>query len=167
MDIKLVVTDIDGVWTDGGMYYDGQQNELKRFHTYDSAGVIFLRISQIPLAIVTGENTKIVARRSKKLKIEYLFQGITNKLECVNQLCQKLNIQLNQVAFIGDDINDIHLLKKVGLSAVPASAPAYIQNDAHWILTKNGGDGVFREFVERILEEQGLLDSVIQQYLKQ
>ncbi|MBN2487002.1 MAG: HAD-IIIA family hydrolase [Bacteroidales bacterium] len=148
---KLVITDIDGVWTDGGMYYDQTGNEWKKFNTYDSAGVLFCKKLNIPVAIITGENTEIVKRRAEKLKIDYLFMGVSNKLEIANQLCKKLNIALTDVAFIGDDLNDIELLKAVGLSAVPNSAPEYIKSIAKHCLKKNGGEGVFREFVEFLL----------------
>ncbi len=162
MKIKLVITDIDGVWTDGGMYYDNQGNELKKFNTYDSAGVLFLKDANIPLAIITGENSEIVKRRAEKLNIQYLFMGVRNKLEITEKLCSQLNIELNKnVAFIGDDLNDIKLIKSVFISAVPASAPEYIKNIAKWKLNKNGGEGVFREFVEKLLTEYGLLDDIL------
>jgi len=110
---KLVLTDIDGVWTDGGMYYDQTGNEWKKFHTYDSAGVLFCHQYNIPVGIITGEETEIVKRRSEKLKIDYLFQGVKNKLEVAENLCKELNITLDDVAYIGDDFNDIELLKKL------------------------------------------------------
>lgn len=150
-NIKLVLTDIDGVWTDGGMYYDQTGNEWKKFHTYDSAGVLWCKKMNIPVGIITGENTEIVKRRSEKLKIDYLFQGVKNKLEVAQELCDKLNIKLSDIAYIGDDIGDIELLKVVGFSACPASAPAYIKKLAKKTMSKNGGDGVFREFVEFIV----------------
>jgi len=152
---KLVLTDIDGVWTDGGMYYDQLGNEWKKFHTYDSAGVLFCHQRNIPVGIVTGEETEIVKRRSEKLRIDFLFQGVTNKLETAKQLCKDLNINLNEVAFIGDDLNDIELLENVGFSATPSSAPIYIQNIASFTTKKRGGDGAFREFVEKILSING------------
>jgi 3-deoxy-D-manno-octulosonate 8-phosphate phosphatase (KDO 8-P phosphatase) len=158
---KLVLTDIDGVWTDGGMYYDQTGNELKKFHTYDSAGILFCRINNIPTGIITGETTDMVDRRAKKLKVDYLYQGISNKLEIVQKLCKELNITLEEVAYLGDDLNDIEVLKRVGRSAAPASAPLYIQSIVGVVLTKKGGEGAFREFVERILDENGLLEETI------
>lgn len=148
---KLILTDIDGVWTDGGMYYDQTGNEWKKFHTYDSAGVLFAHQNEIPVGIITGEDTEIVARRAAKLKIDYLFQGVKNKLEVVENLCKELNISLDEVAYIGDDLGDIELLKNVGISATPNSAPEYIKKYSQMVMTKNGGEGVFREFVEKIL----------------
>jgi len=149
--IKLVLTDIDGVWTDGGMYYDQTDNEWKKFNTSDSAGVLFLKRLNIPCGIITGEETKIVERRAQKLKIDYLYQGVSDKLEVANELCNKLNISLSEVAFIGDDINDIHLLKEVGFSACPNNAPDYIKSLVNLSTSKKGGEGAFREFVEFLI----------------
>ncbi len=157
---KLVVTDIDGVWTDGGMYYDEKGNELKKFHTYDSAGVLWLKKLGIPLCICTGETTLAVERRATKLKVEYLHQGIQNKVEVVKDLCLELGIELDQVAYIGDDINDLGIMREVGFSACPKSAPVYIQEVADVVLTKNGGEGVFREFVEGILGAERLTEII-------
>jgi YrbI family 3-deoxy-D-manno-octulosonate 8-phosphate phosphatase len=149
---KLVLTDIDGVWTDGGMYYDQAGNELKKFHTYDSAGVLFCHKNNIPVGIITGEKTEIVKNRALKLKVDYLFQGVSNKLETALELCDKLKISIKDVAYIGDDINDIEIIKKVGISAAPSSAPLYIQKIVDFVTSKAGGNGAFREFVEKILE---------------
>ena len=149
---KLIATDIDGVWTDGGMYYDQKGNEWKKFNTYDSAGVLFARKLNIPIAIITGEDTEIVRRRAAKLKVDHLFMGVENKLIVLSELCRELNISLSEVAYIGDDINDIEILKNVGFSACPSSAPDYIKELVTIICSKKGGEGVFREFVEIILE---------------
>tara|TARA_Y100001968_G_C19443048_1_gene763652 strand:+ start:1917 stop:2393 length:477 start_codon:yes stop_codon:yes gene_type:complete len=157
MKPKLVLTDIDGVWTDGGMYYDNKGNELKKFHTYDSAGVLFCKRLNIPVGILTGEETEIVAKRAQKLKIEHLFQGVTNKLDIAKDLCEKYSIDLKEVAYIGDDLNDINLLKAVGFSACPASAPRYIKKIVGVVLNKKGGEGVFREFVEQLFDVEGLI----------
>lgn len=151
---KLVITDIDGVWTDGGMYYDQTGNEWKKFNTYDSAGVIFCRKLGIPVGIITGENTEIVKRRAEKLGIDHLYQGISNKTEIALDLCEKLGISLDEVAYIGDDINDLDLLKRVGISGSPANAPAYIKEHVNIITKKSGGEGAFREFVETIIGDR-------------
>jgi YrbI family 3-deoxy-D-manno-octulosonate 8-phosphate phosphatase len=151
---KLVITDIDGVWTDGGMYYDQTGNEWKKFNTSDSAGVLFCHKLNIPIAIITGEETEIVKRRSQKLNIDYLFQGIGDKLTVAKKLCDDLNITLKDVAYIGDDLNDISLLKNVGFAATPNNAPDYIKSIVHYVTKSNGGDGAFREFVEYVLKDQ-------------
>jgi 3-deoxy-D-manno-octulosonate 8-phosphate phosphatase (KDO 8-P phosphatase) len=151
---KLILTDIDGVWTDGGMYYDGTNIEMKKFHTYDSAGVLFAHHMGIPVGILTGENTEIVRRRANKLKIEYLFLGVKDKVATAKKLCEELKICLKDVAYIGDDINDIALLKLVGWAGVPASAPEYVKKLGTISLSKKGGEGVFREFIEKIVGEE-------------
>ncbi len=153
--IKLVLTDIDGVWTDGGMYYDATGNELKKFHTYDSAGVLWCKMAGIPVGILTGETTDMVERRAAKLGVDHLFQGAKDKVAIATTLCKDYGISLDEVAYIGDDINDLNLLRLVGLSACPSSAPEYIQAEVDIVLRKAGGQGVFREFVEtHILADQ-------------
>ncbi len=158
---KLVITDIDGVWTDGGMYYDQTGNEWKKFNTSDSAGVLFLKHLSIPLAIITGEDTQIVARRAKKLNVTHLFMGVTDKLKVAEDLCKKLNITLKEVAYIGDDIGDVKLLRNVGFSCAPGNAPDYIKKEVHHTLSIKGGDGAFRAFVEYILEQNALLEKCL------
>ena len=152
---KLILTDIDGVWTDGGMFYDQTGNEWKKFNTSDSAGVLFARKLSIPVGIITGEDTTIVKRRAKKLKIDILHQGISNKLPVAEAICKDLGIDLSEVAYIGDDINDLQLLKACGISVAPANAPSYIQKYVHHVTKKAGGGGAFREFVEWIIESNG------------
>jgi YrbI family 3-deoxy-D-manno-octulosonate 8-phosphate phosphatase len=159
---KLIITDIDGVWTDGSMYYDQTGNELKRFHTYDSAGVLFAKILNIPVVIITGENTEIVKNRANKIKIDYLFQGVSNKLEVIGKLVDELNISFLDCAYIGDDINDVMLLQKVGFSACPSNAPSYIKDKVNFVTTKKGGEGAFREFVEYILNTNSVLEKTIE-----
>ncbi len=166
-NIKLFITDIDGVWTDGGMYYDETGNEFKKFNTSDSAGVVFLHLLNLPVAIITGETTNMVKRRSEKLKVDYLFMGVSNKIEVANKLCADLNITLSQVAFIGDDINDMALLKEVGLSAAPQNAPDYIRKAVDWVIPVKGGDGAFRAFVEKFLYDTKKWDFVLNFYLRQ
>lgn len=164
---KLILTDIDGVWTDGGMYYDGTDVELKKFNTYDSAGVLFAHHLNIPVGILTGENTEIVHRRANKLKVDYLFLGAKDKVAIAKLLCEELNVALSDIAFIGDDLNDIRLLKLVGWAGVPASAPEYIKKFANIELKRNGGEGVFREFVEAIISKEKVLQIVDKVYLEQ
>jgi 3-deoxy-D-manno-octulosonate 8-phosphate phosphatase (KDO 8-P phosphatase) len=155
---KLVITDIDGVWTDGGMYYDQTGNEWKKFNTSDSWGVWMLHQFNIPVAIITGENTQIVKRRAKKLNIDYLFMGVKNKLQVATELADQLKISLNEIAFIGDDLNDLKLLNEVGVSGTPAQAPEYIKNMVNIVTSKKGGEGAFRDFIEIILKKHNKLD---------
>jgi len=162
---KLFISDIDGVWTDSGMYYDQTGNEWKKFTTADSAGVLFLKYIDIPLSIITSEDTKIVERRAKKLNIERLYQGVKDKVSKAEEMCKELNIGMEDVAFLGDDLNDMPLLKRVGYPGVPASAADYVKELSKYKLLKSGGEGVFREFVELILEENNLLNQVVEMHL--
>lgn len=154
---KLILTDIDGVWTDGGMYYDQLGNEWKKFNTSDSAGVLWCKKMKIPVGIITGEDTDIVKRRAEKLKISILHQGISDKLTVAKTICKELQISLNDVAYIGDDIGDLELLTNVGISAAPNNAPIYIKSKVDFVTEKAGGEGAFREFVETVLGEEILI----------
>ena len=148
---KLVITDIDGVWTDGGMYYTAEGDVMKRFSVKDGWGVIFLRELDIPVAIMTGENTQIVQKRADKLKIDYCYLGVKDKVEQAEELCRELGISLSEVAFIGDDLNDLPLLRLVGYSASPSNTPEYVKREVKYVTAAHGGYGAFREFVEKLL----------------
>lgn len=161
---KLVITDIDGVWTDGGMYYTANGDVMKRFSVKDGWGVAFLKKCGIPVAIMTGENTQIVQKRADKLKVELCFLGVKNKVECATKLCKELGISLEDVAFIGDDINDLPLLRLVGFSASPNNTPDYIKREVNYVTSASGGNGAFREFVEKILADNNILSSVIAKF---
>ena len=163
--IKLVITDIDGVWTDGGMYYTAEGDVMKRFSVKDGWGVSFLHKAGIPVAILTGENTPIVQRRAEKLKIDYCFLGIKDKVAQAEALCAELGIGLGEVAFIGDDLNDLPLLRRVGFSASPVNTPDYVKREVDYVTTAHGGYGAFREFVEKLLTNMGLLDNLIREYV--
>ena len=154
-NIKLVLSDVDGVLTDAGMYYSENGDELKKFNTHDGKGFELLKSAGYKTGIITSENTKVVERRAKKLKVDYLYQGKQNgsKLESALQICTKLNISLEEVAYIGDDINCYELLIACGFAACPNNANQKIKNIPNiQILNKNGGEGVFREFSALILD---------------
>ena len=152
--IKLVATDIDGVWTDAKMYYSSEGDLLKAFSTYDGMAVRLLRDEGIPVAIVTSEQTDIVKRRAEKLNIEHVFLGETDKLERVTQLCAELGLEMEEVAYVGDDVNDIEVLRTVGLSAMPCNSPALDRFTPDLVTERAGGDGAFREFVDLILKHR-------------
>lgn len=161
---KLILSDIDGVWTDGGMYYDQGENEWKKFNTYDSAGVLFCKLNGIPVGIITGELTNIMERRAKKLRLDIVLQGIQRKKEAVQKICEEMGIDMDDVAYLGDDLNDMELLESAGFSAVPSSAPEYIKKLADVVLEKRGGEGVFREFVEYILTRHNRMEETLEAY---
>ncbi|MFY9074534.1 acylneuraminate cytidylyltransferase [Malaciobacter mytili] len=154
--IKLFLSDVDGTLTDAGMYYDIYGNELKKFNTHDGKGFELLRNAGIKTGIITSEETKIVENRAKKLKVDYLYQGVgfKGKLEAAKEICKKENISLDEVAYIGDDINCKELLENVGIAACPADALNEIKEMKSIIkLTKNGGYGAVREFIELLFKK--------------
>lgn len=151
---KLILTDIDGVWTDGGMYYSGG-DEWKKFNTADSAGVLFAHLLNIPVGILTGEDTEIVKRRAEKLSVDFLFQGVVDKLEKAKEILSYLDIQFPDVAYIGDDFNDFELLQNVGFAGAPNNANSFIKANVDFVTERNGGEGAFREFVEHICTNAG------------
>jgi len=153
--IKLFLTDVDGVLTDAGMYYSENGDELKKFNTRDAVGLRLLREAGLKVGILTSENTKIVERRSKKIGVDILIQGAKNKAEELDKLLAIHKLTADQVAFIGDDINDLGILKKVGFSATPADGQPAVKSIVHHICKAKGGEGAVRELAEMILEECG------------
>ena len=152
--IKLVITDVDGVLTDGGMYYSDKGDIMKKFHARDGMGVTLLKKQKIPTIIITKEKTKIVKIWSKKMSISHLYDGIQNKSSLLKKISQEYNIQPKNIAFIGDDINDLELLKKVGLSVTPNDAILDNKKISDYICKNNGGHGAFRELADLILNSK-------------
>ena len=150
--VKIVFTDIDGVWTDGGMYYDEYGNELKKFNTRDGMGVERLRNMGLETIICTSENTKIVELRAKKLKIKKYYLGIKDKGKFLKSFCRENTIKPNTIAYIGDDVNDLGAMEIAGFTACPKDAYKEILEKADYICKTKGGKGAFREFAELIIE---------------
>jgi YrbI family 3-deoxy-D-manno-octulosonate 8-phosphate phosphatase len=154
--IKLFLTDVDGVLTDAGMYYTESGDEMKKFNTHDGMGLQLIRSKGIKTGIITSENTMMVERRFQKLKLDYLFQGKREggKLSSALEICEKEGISIKEVAYIGDDINCFDLLSAVGIAACPANALDAVKNIPNIIqLSKKGGEGCVREFVEMIIRD--------------
>ena len=152
--IKLFLTDVDGVLTDGGMYYTESGEEFKKFNTRDGMAFEMLRKAGIKTGIITSENTQIVARRAAKIKADYLHQGQRDggKLAVALEICEVEGVSLSEAAYIGDDLNCIGLLEKVGLAACPVDAVDAVKAVPGIVmLHKKGGEGCVREFVELIL----------------
>ncbi|GAB4377093.1 MAG: HAD hydrolase family protein [Salibacteraceae bacterium] len=155
-EIKLFATDVDGVLTDTGMYYSENGDELKKFSTLDGKAFELLRNAGIKTAIITAEDTKLVERRARKLKVDFLYQGVKNKLEVMEEITQKLGIGLHEVAYVGDDLNDLELLRVVGFAACPKNAVDKVQYEVPQIrrLNKAGGEGAVREFADYLLRSR-------------
>lgn len=153
--VRLFLSDVDGVLTDAGMYYSENGDELKKFNTQDGMGFRLLKEAGIKTGIITTENTKIVENRAKKLNVDYVYQGKRegSKLEVAKDICEKEGISLDEVAYIGDDINCFDLLSSVGFAACPANAVSKIKSIPGIMhLQKKGGEGAVREFIEWIIE---------------
>lgn len=152
--IKLVLTDVDGVLTDAGMYYSENGDEVKKFNTRDGKGFELLRNAGIRTGIITSENTQLVARRSKKLKVDYLYQGAIDKMPSLCEAMYASGCSSHEVAYLGDDLADYLIFPKVGVSACPADAVGLCLREADIVLSAKGGGGVFREFVELIMDSR-------------
>ncbi len=150
--IKLVATDIDGVWTNAKMYYTENGEFMKSFSTYDGMATSLLMNEGIDVAILTSEKSEIVKARAKKLGIKYVYINEKEKLFRMEYLCNRLNISMNEVAYIGDDINDLEVLQQVGISAMPCTSPILDKVNPDYITKKSGGDGAFREFADLLIK---------------
>lgn len=153
MSIKVFLSDVDGVLTDGGMYYTESGDEFKKFNCYDGMGMKLLQQRGYKVGILTSEDRKINRNRANKLNLDYQFHGIKNKLDFIVEFCDKENIDLSEIAYIGDDINCYDLLSNVGIAACPKNAIQKIKSIPNIIqLNSEGGYGAFREFAELYLK---------------
>ena len=149
--IKLLITDVDGVLTDGGMYYSKNGEILKKFNTRDGMGVELLRNNKIPVVIITGEKSQIVLNRAKKLLIKDVFIGIKKKELLLPKICKKYKIKKNNVVYIGDDINDLNIMQQVGFSASPKDGISIVKKKSNYVCKVKGGEGVLREVADMII----------------
>ena len=161
-EIKLFLTDVDGCLTDGGMYYTAEGDAMKRFCVYDGMGMVRLQQAGVPCGILTSENSPIVKSRAEKLQLQYLYLGVgsrvnpkaKSKLEAAKEICAELGIVLENVCFVGDDINDVELLSEVGLPCCPPNArPEVLAVPGIRVLKTPGGSGAVREITDVILKE--------------
>jgi N-acylneuraminate cytidylyltransferase len=156
--INVVFTDCDGVLTDGGMYYSEKGDELKKFNTRDGIALKKLQGMGIKTGIITGEEVELVKWRAKKLGMDFCFTGVKDKLDFIIKFCNENNIEMSQIAYIGDEINDIDLLSKAGIAACPSDAASEVKAIPGIIILNNpGGSGVLKEFSEIILNRQNSL----------
>ncbi|MBM7061573.1 HAD family hydrolase [Pseudomonas sp. UL073] len=163
--VKLAVFDVDGVLTDGKLYFLPDGSEFKTFNTLDGHGIKMLIQSGVRTAIITGRTSPVVERRAKNLGIQHLFQGREDKLEALDELLAELNLERSAVAYLGDDLPDLPAIRRVGLGMAVASADPFVREHAHGVTTARGGEGAAREFCELILRAQGTLDAAQAAYL--
>ena len=156
MSIKLIVLDVDGTMTDSRITYSQDGDEIKSFNVKDGLAIVSWKKLGKQVAIITGRSSKIVERRAKELHIEHFYQGIHNKREVLENLLKKLELTMDNVAVIGDDLNDLQMLKSAKISFVPRDASIYVDKIATVILSKKGGDGAVREMIEYLIIEEKL-----------
>ena len=153
--IKLVLIDVDGTLTDGGIYRGNNGEELKRFNVKDGYAIVNAQKLGIEFGIITGRKSELVEIRSNELKIKYLYQGISEKTVILKEIMQKTGLKKEEIAYMGDDLNDILIMKQSGLTGAPKDAADEVIQIADFVSEKNGGSGAVREFVEYILKKDG------------
>jgi len=154
----LLCVDVDGVLTDAGMYYGPDGEVLKKFNTRDGMGLARVRAAGVAVAIISGEDSAIVHARAAKLRIDDVFCGAADKLVAIDDLCSRHGLQRDEVAFIGDDLNDLTALERVGFACAVADAADPVQAVAHYVTRRRGGDGAVREVCELLVASRGDLD---------
>ena len=159
--IKLLLLDVDGVLTDGRLYYGNSGEEMKAFNIQDGLGIKLLQKGYIQVGIITGRVSALLQRRADELSINPVVQGREDKLTALNELLQTLDVQMDEIAFMGDDLPDLAVIRRVGLGITPANGSATLAEQAHWQTSKHGGQGAVREAAEMILEAQGKLQPIL------
>ncbi len=162
--IRLVIFDVDGVLTDGRLYFSDSNQEYKSFHVRDGLGMVMLQKTGVEIGIITAKKSSIVTNRMQKLGIKHVFQGQTNKLVAFEQLRNELQLDYQQVAYVGDDILDIPVMSKVGLAIAVADADKLVIKYSHWQTKTSGGKGAAREVCEFIMQSQATWDEQLSQY---
>ena len=153
--IRMVLLDVDGVLTDGGLYYTAEGHELKRFHAHDGYGIQRGRESGLTFGIITGRTTPIVEARARVLQIEDVMQGAGDKVAAMREIQRRRGFADEEFAYIGDDLFDIPLLRTVGLSAAPPNALPEVRRSVHYVTRAAGGEGAVRDFIDLILARRG------------
>src|SRR5699024_3621888 len=165
MKIKLIIMDVDGVLTDGKLYFGSDGTEYKIFNVKDGMGITLAKSVRIKFAIITGRDSKSVQKRAEELRIDYVYQGVNDKLHVLQDIIIKENLNKEQVAFIGDDINDLILLENVGHTFAPYDAVDLVKHNVDTVVYQKGGDGTDREMIDSILKEQYKQKEIINKYI--
>lgn len=162
--IKAILFDVDGVLTDGSIIYTNSGDEIKAFNVKDGQIISHLKRLDFTVGAITGRESALVERRCKELKLDYCFQGVKDKFQIVQDIAEQKGLKLEEIAYIGDDIIDLKVIKNVGLGVAPADALSYVKEEAHFTTTKSGGNGVLREVGDIILSRQGKLGQIIEDH---
>lgn len=163
--IRLAVFDVDGVLTDGRLYFLADGSEFKSFNTLDGQGIKMLQRSGVDTAIITGRRSSVVELRAKNLGISHLYQGREDKLTALDELLSTVKLSYEQVAYLGDDLPDLAVIRRVAFGAAVANAEPFIKAHADYITLAKGGEGAAREFCQAIMEAQGSLENALNSYL--
>lgn len=163
--IRLVAFDVDGILTDGGLYLTDSGEEFKRFNSLDGHGLKMLKASGVELAIITGRTSRCVELRAKNLGITRLYQGVEDKWGTMQTLLAELNLAAEAAAYMGDDVVDLPVMRRMGLSISVPNAPQVVRDHAHYLTQREGGCGAVREACELIMSAQGTLDAQLAPYL--
>lgn len=161
--IKYIIIDVDGTMTDSSIYYDENGNELKKFSTKDAAGFFAAKVCMIETIVITGRNCAATERRMKELQVSTICQGVVDKVQYIKKFIKDNNIQKEQIAYIGDDLNDYASMKLTGFIACPADAAEQIIEIADFVSAKKGGEGVVRDVISYILKQRGQWELAIKQ----
>jgi 3-deoxy-D-manno-octulosonate 8-phosphate phosphatase (KDO 8-P phosphatase) len=164
--LKLLILDVDGVLTDGRLFFDAEGNEYKSFHARDGHGIKLLRQTGVEVAVISGRNSNSVALRMKNLGIEHVYQGHENKVAAFNEIIELTGITPDQAAHVGDDLLDLPIMIRVGLAIAVNDANFAVKQHADWCTTLPGGLGAVREVCDFIMQAQGRFDEVLNAYLK-
>jgi len=162
--IKLLLLDVDGVLTDGKLYYGNSGEEMKAFNIQDGLGIKLLQKGGVQVGIITGRMSKLLQRRADELGIDPLIQGREDKLIALNELLQNMHIDMDEIAFMGDDLPDLAVMRDVGLGITPANGSSSNAKQADWQTTNGGGQGAVREVAEMILDAQDKLQTILAGY---
>lgn len=166
-NIKLLVLDVDGVMTNGGLTIGDDGQEYKTFHSHDGLGMKLLKASGVQMAIITGRTSNVVKKRAESTGVAHFYQGAEDKLVAFNDLVEKSGFQADQCAFMGDDVVDLPPMLKCGLALAVPDSPPLVLKYAHYITAKAGGHGAVREVCELIMQAQGTFDAQMAQFLTQ
>lgn len=161
--IRLILTDVDGVLTDGRLAKLPHGDELKFFSIYDGLGIRLAQKSGIEVGFVSGRKSRQVAARAAELDVKLILQGVGDKLQTLENICWERGLNADEIAYMGDDLPDIRLLQKVGFSAAPANAVSAVKDRVHYVTVTKGGKGALREVIELVLRAQGKWEEVLRQ----
>jgi len=163
--VKLLIFDVDGVLTDGSLFLGDDGQEYKAFHSQDGHGIKMLQKHGVRCAIITGRTSKVVEYRMRNLGIDLIYQGQENKLDAFAELLKRVNLNPDQVAYVGDDVVDLPVMRKVGLAIAVDNAHPWVVRHAHWQTPRGGGRGAARDICEMLMEAHGVLQQELESYL--